>query len=89
MLKHLQNICKNVLVFYFTCNHGLRSKLYQYFAILAVACISWTYLQTRHNCHDPLHIRQHYALHCTPSVRPLLAELSKMCLANEASQVVL
>jgi len=22
-IKHLQNICKNVLVFYFTCNHGL------------------------------------------------------------------
>ena len=25
MLKHLQNICKNVLVFYFTCNHLLCS----------------------------------------------------------------
>ena len=22
-IKHLQNICKNVLVFYLTCNHGL------------------------------------------------------------------
>jgi len=26
-IKHLQNICKNVLVFYFTCNHGLSTVL--------------------------------------------------------------
>jgi len=29
-IKHLQNICRNVLVFYFTCNHALRVRIYDW-----------------------------------------------------------
>ena len=57
MLKHLQNICKNVLVFYFTCNHGLSSysnfvsKVHRFRTI--PACDGQTSGQTRRCRKDP------------------------------------
>jgi len=38
MLKHLQNICKNVLVFYFTCNHGLTLAIHDHRRCNSNAC---------------------------------------------------